>query len=307
MTNKYLIVIAGPTAIGKTSAAIKIAKFFNSEILSCDSRQLFKELNIGVAKPTNKELSEVKHHFINHISISEQYSAGRYEREGIDLINQLFESNDYLILTGGTGLYIKAILEGLDEFPEVKPEDFEYYMAKLEDTGLLTLQEELKIKDPAYYNEVDINNSRRLIRALSVIKSSRRTFSSFRNSNPKVRNFKPIPIQLTMDREMLYQRINKRVDHMINDGLLAEVESLINHKNLISLQTVGYSELFKHLNGDLSLSESVALIKRNTRRYAKRQITWFSNNGNFIKTPAGDINKLLETINTQIELSKTKT
>lgn len=299
MSNKILIVIAGPTAIGKTSTAIKIAQHLGTEIISCDSRQLFQELNIGVAKPSKEELSTIKHHFINHVSITEKYSAGRYERECIALIEKLFTEHDHLILTGGTGLYIKAILEGLDEFPEVKPEDSDHYTNLLESDGISVLQQELKEKDSKYFHEVDLNNSRRLVRALSVIKSSGQTFSSFRNSKPKVRSFKSIKIQLTMDREKLYDRINTRVNLMMDAGLLSEVESLVEHKNLLSLQTVGYSELFKHLDGELQLDVAIELIKRNSRRYAKRQITWFSNNSDYIKIPSGEIDKILNLIKTK--------
>jgi len=297
MPNKKLIVIAGPTAIGKTTTAINIAQMLGTEILSCDSRQLYKELNIGVAKPSESELKAIKHHFIDHISITEKYSAGRYERESIDLISNLFKQYDHLILTGGTGLYIKAVLEGLDEFPEVDPNDVDHYTHLLNVEGISALQNELKIKDPTYFREVDLNNTRRLVRSLSVIKSSGRAFSSFRNSQPKERDFETIAIQLTMDREKLYHRINIRVDQMMENGLLDEVVSLLKYRNLKSLQTVGYSELFRHLDGALGLNEAIELIKRNSRRYAKRQITWFSNNGDFLKIPTNDIDKISNIIN----------
>lgn len=297
MPNKKLIVIAGPTAIGKTTTAINIAQILSTEILSCDSRQLYNELNIGVAKPSEKELAAVKHHFINHISITDKYSAGRYERESIELIDKLFKQYDHLILTGGTGLYIKAVLEGLDEFPEVDTSVVDHFTQVLDTEGISALQNELKIKDPTYFHEVDINNTRRLVRALSVIKSSGKTFSSFRNSEPKERDFTAITIQLTMDREKLYERINTRVDLMMKNGLLNEVRSLSKHRDLISLQTVGYSELFAHLDGEFKLNEAIELIKRNSRRYAKRQITWFSNNGNFLKVPTNDIDQITNIIN----------
>ena len=298
MSDKLLVVIAGPTAIGKTKTAIQVAQQLDTEILSCDSRQLYKELNIGVAKPDKEELAAVSHHFIDHVSIEESYNAGRYEREAIQLIDDLFEQYDHLVLTGGTGLYIKGVLEGLDEFPAVKPHDVDHYTEVLQTQGLTALQHELKKKDPNYFQEVDLNNSRRLVRALSVIKSSGQTFSSFRNSQPKPRNFKSVNIQLTMDREKLYDRINTRVDMMMKEGLLAEVRSLISYKDLVSLQTVGYSELFRHLEGELSLHESIELIKRNSRRYAKRQITWFSNNGDFTKVPIGEVDQILSLIST---------
>jgi len=297
MSDKLLIVIAGPTAIGKTTCAIQIAQKLQTEILSCDSRQLYKELNIGVAKPSQAELAAVKHHFIDHISITEKFSAGIYEREAIGLITKLFEQYDHLILTGGTGLYIKAVLEGLDEFPNVPTGDTDYYSSLLSSEGIESLQEELKMKDLQYFSEVDIHNSRRLIRALSVIRSSGQTFSSFRNRKPKERNFKVLPIQITMDRDQLYNRINQRVDLMIKEGLLAEVESLLPQKDLLSLQTVGYSELFQYLDNKIELEEAIELIKRNSRRYAKRQITWFTNNGDFVKVPSNDTNQILQLIN----------
>jgi len=306
MSYKFLIVIAGPTAVGKTSVAIEIAKSLDTEIISCDSRQLYNELNIGVAKPTKKELAEVTHHFINHISIHEPFSAGAYEREALQLIEQLFESNKCVILAGGTGLYIKAILEGLDDFPEVDEADTNHYSLVLQENGIEALQNELKLKDPSYFREVDIHNTRRMIRALSVIKSSGQTFSSFRNSQPKERDFKVIPIHLTMDREKLYQRINLRVDQMIKEGLLDEVKTLVEHKDLRSLQTVGYSELFRYLDGELALDKAIELIKRNSRRYAKRQITWFNNNGDFIKVPSGDLDQLKSVIDTQVESIKSR-
>jgi len=305
MSNKNLIVIAGPTAVGKTSTAIEIAQNLNTEIISSDSRQLFKELNIGVAKPTEQELAMVKHHFINHTSIVKRYSAGKYEREAIALIAQLFEQYDNIVVAGGTGLYIKAITEGLDEFPEVATRDEMFYSQLLETAGIKVLQDDLLAKDPTYFKEVDIDNPRRLVRALSVIKSSGRPFSSFRNQAPKKRDFNMLSFQLTMDREHLYKRINNRVDQMMKDGLLEEVQSLEEYKQMISLQTVGYSELFNYLKGETTLDRAVELIKRNSRRYAKRQITWFSNNGNFIKIPSGETDQILKHIKSTLQISKT--
>ena len=300
MSKKNLIIIAGPTAVGKTSVAVEIAKKLKTEIVSCDSRQLYKELNIGVAKPDHKELSAVKHHFISQVSILKRYSAGRYEHEAIALINKLFQQYDTLILTGGTGLYIKAITEGLDEFPEVNASDELFYYQLLETAGIEVLQDDLLLKDPVYFKEVDIDNPRRLVRALSVIKSSGKPFSSFRNQESKKRNFDFLAFHLTMDREKLYQRINDRVDQMIQQGLLKEVESLIDYKKMPSLQTVGYTELFKYLDGELTFNQAIDLIKRNSRRYAKRQITWFSNNGNFRKIPSANIDQIMSIINSAI-------
>lgn len=299
MHSKFLIVIAGPTAIGKTTTAIEVARALGTEIISCDSRQLYKELNIGVAKPSQDELDAVKHHFINHISIEQNYSAGQYEKEAISQITELFKSHTFVVLTGGTGLYMRAILSGLDDFPEVAEEDAAHYNNLFEKEGITALQTELKLKDPTYYREVDLYNSRRLVRALSVIKSSGQTFSSFRNAPNKQRSFTPIAFQLTMNRDNLYDRINQRVDIMMQDGLLDEVTSLIPYQSLKSLDTVGYTELFKYLNKEIDLPEALRLIKRNTRRYAKRQITWLNNQTEFDKIASGDIDRILREIETK--------
>jgi len=279
---KILITIAGPTAVGKTDLTLTLAKKYNSHIISADSRQLYKELNIGTAKPSKEELSQVIHYYINHISIEHEYNVAKYEDEINTLFNSYFENHDIGILSGGTGMYIKAALEGLDYFPDVDEKIKIFYDSKLKEKGLESLQFELKERDPIYAQEVDNSNSRRLIRALSVIESSGQPYSSFLNQKKEKQHpFHQINICLTRDREELYSRINRRVDLMIEKGLLDEVQNLMNWQNLKSMQTVGYSELFKHINGEISLPEAIELIKRNSRRYAKRQMTWFRNQGNW--------------------------
>jgi len=284
-----LITIAGPTAVGKTDLTLQLAQNYNSDIFSADSRQLYKELNIGTAKPDPEELKLVKHHFIDHISILDEYNAGKYEAEINEKFNSYFRSRDIGILTGGTGMYIKAALEGLDHFPLVDESIKLKYEKLLEDNGIEFLQAELQEKDAVYAKEVDLSNSRRLVRALSVIEASGKTFSSFLNQKKeKVHPFQQINICLTRDREELYDRINRRVDQMMDSGLLEEVKKLVQWQNLKSLQTVGYSELFKYLNGEITLPEAIELIKRNSRRYAKRQMTWFRNQGNWHYLEAQD-------------------
>lgn len=272
---KVLIVIAGPTAIGKTALAIKIARHFNTEILSADSRQFFKEMSIGTAKPTNEELKAATHHFINSHSIQEQVSVGSYEKEALELLNQLFKSHDVLVMVGGSGLYINAVLQGFDELPPVKNEVRENLNDRLIKEGISPLQQELQAVDPTYYAEVDIHNPQRIIRALEVYHTTGKTFSSFRSGIKKERPFKSITIGLDMPREELYTRINTRVDLMIAQGLVDEVKALQDYKHLNSLNTVGYSEIFEYLEDKITLQQAIEAIKQNTRRFAKRQLTWF--------------------------------
>ena len=272
----YLIIIAGATAVGKTSISIDLARHFDAEILSCDSRQFFRETNIATAKPSPKELSLVKHHFINELSIHQSYSVGDFERDGLQLLEQLFKKNKLVLLTGGSGLYIRALCEGLDHFPAVPPKVLEEVKQWHQKKGLKFLQEKLKSLDPKYFQKVDLQNPHRLIRALSVCLASGQPYSSFREKTKKnPRNFIPVYILLTRNRDELYQRINLRVDEMIKNGLIEEAKQLLPFRQLNALQTLGYSELFDYLDGKTSLEEAVELIKRNTRRFAKRQITWF--------------------------------
>ncbi len=280
--NKFLIVVAGPTAIGKTAVSIELAKMLNADIFSADSRQIYKEMSIGTAKPTEDEMSGVKHHFINHISIHQKYSAGQYEQEINTLLDKYFMHNDIAILSGGTGLYIKVLLEGLDELPDVSDEIVEVYNNIYEKDGLTALLAELADKDPIYYNKVDQGNHRRVIRALSVIKASGQAYSSFLSEEKhKSLPFKVIPILLELPRALLYERINNRVDEMLAMGLVDEVEQLYIFKGLQALETVGYQELFDWKDGIQSFETAVSLIKQNSRRYSKRQITWFRKHGSW--------------------------
>lgn len=275
INNNYLIVITGPTAVGKTSVAIAIAESFSAEIISSDSRQFYKEMNIGTAKPTAEELKTIRHHFINSLSIHDDYSAGDFEREGLQLLDKIYQSSNVAILTGGSGLYIKALCEGFDSFPEIPEEVVTNLKKEYESRGITFLQEELLKYDPDYYDEVDIQNSHRLIRALSVIRVANQPYTSFLHSQNSKRNFRPIYIILNRERAELYQRINDRVDQMLVDGLVEEARALYPFKSLNSLQTVGYQELFSHFDGKTDLITAISLIKRNSRRYAKRQLTWF--------------------------------
>ena len=273
--SKTLIIIAGPTAIGKTSLAISLAKHFKTEIISADSRQFYREMNIGTAKPSEVELKEVKHHLINSHSILDQFNAGDFEKESIELINKLFLDHDQVIMAGGSGLFINAVSHGFDQLPIASEEIRTYFNTILEEKGIKFLQDRLKKIDPVYYNEVDIFNPQRVIRALEVFESSGKTFSSLRTNIKKQRPFNIVKIGLNTDRHILYERINRRVDQMINDGLIEEVESLKSFQHLNPLNTVGYSEIFNYLDGKSNREEAIEKIKQNTRRFAKRQITWF--------------------------------
>lgn len=272
---KTLIIIAGPTAVGKTALGIEIAKHYKTEIISADSRQFFKETTIGTAKPSLEELAIVKHHFIDSHSITQEFSVGHYEKQALEVLQNIFVTHDYAVMVGGSGLYINAIINGFDELPEIDIEVRNTLNQRFNEEGILILQEELKEIDPVYYQTVDLNNPQRVIRALEVYYSSGRTFSSFRTGIKRERAFKVVIIGLNMDRDKLYKRINLRVDIMLKQGLVEEVKALLPFQHLNSLNTVGYSEIFDHLNGNIDLERAVELIKQNSRRYAKRQITWF--------------------------------
>lgn len=273
--NKELIVISGPTAVGKTSLAINLAKEINTEIISADSRQFYKELNIGVARPSQKELNSIKHHFIGHISIQDNYNAGEYEAEAIEKINSLFQKYEKLVITGGSGMYIDAITKGMDNLPNVDKSIREELNELFKDNGITPLQEELMEKDIEYYNIVDKQNHIRLIRALEIIRQTGKTFTSFRTNPKKERDFKIKKFVLIRDREELIQRINQRVDIMVEEGLIEEARELYPFRDLNALNTVGYKELFKYFDNKISLEEAIEEIKINTRKYAKRQVTWF--------------------------------
>ena len=274
VTMKNLIVIVGPTAIGKTSLSIAIAKHFKCDIISADSRQFFKEMAIGTAKPTTTELAEAPHHFISNKSIDQKYSAGTFEIEAIAKLKELHKTNDVAILVGGSGLYVNAVCDGIDDIPfdlEVR----EQLNKELEDFGAKPLREELKEKDPEHYARMNTKNPQRLIRAIEVCRITGKTYSSFRKNTVKKRDFNIIKIGLNADREVVYNRINQRVDLMIEEGLLDEVKSLEKNKDLNALNTVGYKELFAYLDDEKTLDEAVELVKKHTRNFAKRQLTWF--------------------------------
>jgi tRNA dimethylallyltransferase len=275
MLSKTVIVIVGPTAIGKTAVSINIAKKLHCPILSADSRQFFKEMSIGTAKPSAEEMQGVTHYFINSHSITDDYNVGKYEAESIALLEELFKEHDQVIVVGGSGLYIDALCKGFDELPEANTEVREKIQSVLMSEGIEGLQHLLQKHDPEYYNKVDLNNPQRLSRAIEVYLTTGIPYSQFRKGENKKRNFNTIKIGLNDDRERLYERINKRVDDMINKGLIDEVRSLVPYKHLNALQTVGYKELFDHFENKTDLPTAIELIKQNTRRFAKRQLTWF--------------------------------
>lgn len=275
---KTLLTIVGPTAIGKTSLAIDLALHFGTEIISCDSRQFFKEMSIGTAVPSSEELAQAKHHFIQHKSIYEPYSVGDFERDAITLLTELFQRNDVVIMVGGSGLYADAVLYGLDDFPEVSPEIRNGLNKLYQKQGITYLQTRLKDLDPIQYTQMDVQNPQRMMRALEVCIASGKPYSSFLNKKETLRDFTNITIGLTAEREVVYNRINERVELMLENGLLIEAQTLFPHKKLNALQTVGYRELFNFFEGKTSLDFAIEEIKKNTRRFAKRQYTWFHKN-----------------------------
>jgi len=270
-----LICIVGPTAIGKTSLSIDLAERFSTEIISADSRQFYKEMSIGTAVPTPYELSRAKHHFIQHISIENEYNVGKFEEDTLTLLNRIFETNPTAILVGGSGLYQKAVTEGLDSFPEIPVDIRKKYNEILKNTGIKALQELLKHKDPRAYASIEIQNPRRLTRALEVVETTGKSFTYFQNQPKKARQFKVIKIGLDAPREIIYERIEKRVDVMIANGLVEEARRLHSYQHFNALQTVGYKELFAFFENRITLAEAISEIKKNTRRFAKRQLTWF--------------------------------
>ena len=276
--SKFLICILGPTAIGKTALSIQIANHFECEIISCDSRQFFKEMSIGTAVPSQEELASAKHHFIQNKSIFENYTVGDFEKEALSKLDELFLSNDFAVLVGGSGLYLNTILNGLDDFPEIELSVREKVKSNYEKYGISYLQSELEIHDPIYYSIVAKENPQRMMRALEVSIGSGKPYSSYLNQKKNLRNFTPIIIGLEAERPIIYDRINQRVAIMMNEGLLAEAENLFPNKELNALQTVGYRELFDYLEGKITLDFAVEEIKKNTRRFAKRQLTWFKRN-----------------------------
>jgi len=297
---KHLICIVGPTAIGKTALSIKISNHFSTEIISADSRQFYKEMKIGTAVPSSEELAAAPHHFIQNRSISEGYSVGDFERDAILLLDKLFKKHQVVVMVGGSGLYVDAVVKGLDKFPEVSDEIKKQLIEEFETNGIESLQKELKLKDPSYYSKVDLQNQHRIIRALGVCRAQGFPYSSFLKSENIQRNFETIFIGLTAERELIYNRINQRVDMMVEDGLIEEAKQLHQYKSLNALQTVGYRELFRYFDGEFTKEQALEEIKKNTRRFAKRQGTWFRKNETITwfnyKTEVSEIINYIENI-----------
>lgn len=272
---KKLIIIAGPTAVGKTAAAIKLAQQINTEIISADSRQFYREMSIGTAKPDADELAQARHHFIDSHSIRENFSVGDFEKQALQLVDELFKTHNQVIMVGGSGLFIQAVTKGFDDLPTADPAIREQLNQQLAKKGIEYLQAKLKEVDPDYFDQVDLNNPQRLIRALEVFEATGKPFSSYRKATTNTRPFESIKIVLDLPREILYDRINKRVDIMVEQGLVEEVRSLLPYRHLNALNTVGYSELFDYFDSKTDLETAISQIKQNTRRFAKRQLTWF--------------------------------
>ena len=303
---KLLLVILGPTAVGKTTLAINLAKYFNTEIVSADSRQFYKELNIGTAKPTKKELRSVKHHLINNISILKDYNISEFEKDAINSIDSIFKNNNLAILVGGSGLYIDTILYGIDNIPKVDLAVREKLNIEFKEKGLKFIQDKLKKLDLEYYKKIDLNNYRRIIRALEVCISTGQPFSSYLKLKVRKSRYNTLIIGLKKERKVLHQLINYRVDKMIENGLINEVKSLEENRKLNALNTIGYKEIFNYLEGKCSLEKAIENIKTNSRRYAKRQLTWFNANKNII-WHEGEFNtdKIIETVNRTITQQST--
>jgi tRNA dimethylallyltransferase len=274
-SEKKLIVITGPTAVGKTAVSLELARFFGSPIISADSRQIFREMNIGTAKPSPSDLEEVKHYFVNSHSISQDYDAATYGREALELIHHLFSMQNMLIMCGGSGLYVKAVCDGFDDIPDVSNEIRQSLLQNHQQHGIVWLQQKMEELDPDYLKKIDRQNPQRLMRALEVVMGTGKSISSFQTMNKLKHDFEIIKIGLELSREVLYQRIDERMDKMIYDGLFNEAESLYKYKNHNALQTVGYQEIFDFMDGLYDKAEAIRLLKRNSRHYAKRQLTWF--------------------------------
>ncbi len=300
--SKTVIVIAGPTAIGKTPVAIEVAKHFQTEIISADSRQCYKELNVGVAKPTAAQLQEVNHYFINSHSIHNNVTAATFEKYALDKVNEIFYKKDIAIMVGGTGFYLKAFCEGFDAIPEVPQEIRNNIISSYEKEGLGWLQNQLRAEDEKYFSKGEIKNPHRIIRALEVKRFTGKSIIDFRSNVKAERNFKIIKILLELPKEQLHQNINFRVDDMMSTGLLQEASCLIAYQHLNALQTVGYKELFDYFKNEVSLPAAVELIKKNTRLYAKRQLTWFRKDKTYTWLNAKDVEKIKEHLNDALDL-----
>ncbi|WP_435133776.1 tRNA (adenosine(37)-N6)-dimethylallyltransferase MiaA [Formosa sp. A9] len=300
-TNKYLISIVGPTAIGKTALSIKLAQHFDTEILSADSRQFFKEMQIGTAAPTPQELAQAKHHFIHHKSVTDTYNVGAFETDAIQRLTTLFNTHNTVIMVGGSGLYVDAVTKGLDDFPEVDANIRLDLNTRLQHEGLESLQKQLQVLDSVSYQNIAIDNPHRVIRALEICIGTGKPYASFLNKKKDLRPFKTLSVGLIADRNIIYERINQRVDIMVETGLLDEVKQLADKKHLNALNTVGYKELFNYLDGTWSLDFAVSEIKKNSRRFAKRQLTWFKKDPNIMwfdyLTP---LETIVQTLNSKV-------
>ena len=270
-----LLVLAGPTAIGKTACGIRLAEHFKTEIISADSRQIYRETTIGTAVPSPEELNRVRHHFIQSASLTPPYNASRYEQEALQVMDTLFKDHKLLIMVGGSGLYIDAVCKGIDDLPSADPVLRAHLQEKFRQEGLEPLTKQLKELDPLSYERVDLKNHMRVLKALEVSLQTGKPYSAFLSEQKKERPFRILRVALDMDRELLYQRINQRVDTMMEEGLLDEAQSVIQFRHLTAMKTLGYRELFRHLDGEISQEEAVDLIKRNTRKFARKQLTWF--------------------------------
>lgn len=302
MKTKHLISIVGPTAIGKTTLSIKLAQHFKTEILSADSRQFFKEMQIGTAAPTKEELAAAKHHFIHHKFVEDQYSVGAFEKDALQCLDSLFKAHDIVIMVGGSGLYVDAVTKGLDHFPDIDPKIRVNLNKQLKNEGLESLQKQLKDLDEESYKVIAIDNPHRLIRALEICIGTGKPYSSFLNKYKAKRSFKTITIGLTAEREIIYSRINERVDLMIHEGLIKEAKTLYSKRELNALNTVGYKELFKYFDSDWTLDFAISEIKKNSRRFAKRQLTWFRKNENIIWFDyLTDVEKIIKQLNEEVK------
>jgi tRNA dimethylallyltransferase len=296
MKEKTCVIIAGPTAVGKTAAAIEVARYFNTEIISADSRQCFKEMTIGVAKPAAAELQQVHHYFINSHSIHDDVNAAVFEQYALQAAEKIFQQHDVAVVTGGTGLYIKAFCEGLDDMPPVSMRIRQAITTQYEQQGLAWLQQQVQEQDPLYYATGEIQNPQRLIRALEVMQATGASIRTYQQGKKVTRPFNIIKFGLELPRPRLHARINTRVDKMMEEGLLKEVEGLVPCKQLNALQTVGYTELFNYLDGNISLTQAIEQIKTNTRHYAKRQMTWFRKDTTFQWLSPDSINEVINTV-----------
>jgi len=296
---KNLIVLLGPTGVGKTDISIEISTRLNTEIISCDSRQFYSEMMIGTAVPQPEQLNKVKHHFIQHISVNTFYSSSIFEQDVLSLSSELFKKVDWLLMTGGSGMYIDAVCRGIDEIPDVDPQIREKYLKKYQEEGIESIRTDLRILDPEHYRLVDLRNHKRILRALEICGSTGKPYSSFLHGNRKARNFNIIMIGLQRDRDELYERINRRTDIMINSGLEEEAMRLLPYRDLNALNTVGYKELFEYFDGNITREKAIDLIKRNSRRYAKRQITYWARDKEIRWFHPDDYEDIMEFINDQ--------